>query len=112
MKKLSIGIKIAVSFGIVLLLLLVIGLISFQNLTRLKSEADWVAHTQEVLAHIEEVTVTQTAQWKIVKKTEKEKEQKLQQIDRLAQQITKNIQTVSGLSPQITLTSLLPSIAS
>ncbi|MBI9052901.1 MAG: methyl-accepting chemotaxis protein [Bacteroidales bacterium] len=53
MKKLSIGIKIALSFGIVILLLLFIGLISYQNLTRLKSEADWVSHTHDVLHNIE-----------------------------------------------------------
>ena len=55
MKKLSIGIKIAMSFGIVIILLLFIGLISYQNLTRLTSEADMVTHTQDVLTHIEEV---------------------------------------------------------
>ena len=53
MKKLSIAFKIAISFGIVLLLLLVIGILSYQNLNRLKKEADWVAHTHEVLRNIE-----------------------------------------------------------
>ena len=53
MKKLSIGLKIAVSFGIVLLLLLVIGIISYQNLSRLKSEANWVSHTHDVLHDLE-----------------------------------------------------------
>jgi len=53
MKKLSIGIKIALSFGIVIILLLFIGLISHQNLSRLKSEADWVSHTYDVLHNIE-----------------------------------------------------------
>jgi len=65
----------------------------------------------EILAQIEEIKATQTTQMKIVVKTEKEKDHKLKQIDRLAQQITKNIQSVSGMSPQITLSSLLPSVA-
>ena len=55
MKKISIGIKIALSFGIVIILLLLIGIISHQNLTRLKSEANMVSHTHDVLHNIEQV---------------------------------------------------------
>jgi len=53
MKNLSVGIKIALSFGFVIILLLFIGLISHQNLSRLKSESDWVSHTYDVLHDIE-----------------------------------------------------------
>lgn len=55
MKKLSIAIKITLSFGIVILLLLFIGLISYHNLNRLKSEADSVIFTHNVLHNIEQI---------------------------------------------------------
>lgn len=52
MKKLSISIKIALSFGIVLMLLLVIGLISYQNINRLNNEAGMVTHEYKIINYI------------------------------------------------------------
>jgi len=49
MNKLSIGAKIAISFAIVLILLLVIGFLTLNQMARIKKDNDWITHTQSVL---------------------------------------------------------------
>ena len=55
MKKLSIGLKITLSFAVILLMVLAIGILSHKNLTRLQNESYWVTHTYDVKHSIETV---------------------------------------------------------
>ena len=53
--KWSIGNKIASGFGLALAVLLVVGAVSYDSTTKLSSSADWVRHTHEVLAGLDEL---------------------------------------------------------
>ncbi len=54
--KLSIGGKISIGYGLVLLALLLVGTVSFHNLRRLNEDSAWVTHTVEVLQKIESLS--------------------------------------------------------
>ena len=47
--KWNVGMKIGAGYGLALAILVVIGLVSYQNTLTLTSTADWVAHTHQVL---------------------------------------------------------------
>ncbi|MCD6566645.1 MAG: CHASE3 domain-containing protein, partial [Bacteroidales bacterium] len=51
----SIAARIAAGFGVVLILLIIIGVISFQNMRKLQKDASWVTHTNEILINIEQI---------------------------------------------------------
>jgi methyl-accepting chemotaxis protein len=53
--KWSIGNKIASGFGLALAVLLVVGAVSYDSTTKLRSSADWVQHTHEVITSLEEL---------------------------------------------------------
>ncbi|MFH1052267.1 MAG: methyl-accepting chemotaxis protein [bacterium] len=55
MNKLTIGTKIALGFGVILVLLLVIGIISFRNLVKLTDDAESVAKAHVIIEHINNV---------------------------------------------------------
>ena len=48
--KWKVGTKIAAGFGLVLVIFVVVGFVSWRNLQRQIEDADWVAHTQKVVA--------------------------------------------------------------
>src|SRR5262245_56584763 len=51
----TIGKKIAAGFGVALILLLFIGVISFWNTANSLADARWVSHTHEVLENLEKL---------------------------------------------------------
>ena len=51
-KKFLIGQRIGLGFAISIFVLLVIGLYSLRNLTKMQEESSWVAHTIEVTASL------------------------------------------------------------
>ena len=53
--KWSIGNKIASGFGLALAVLLVVGAVSYDSTTKLRSSADWVQHTHEVITGLDEL---------------------------------------------------------
>jgi methyl-accepting chemotaxis protein len=53
--KWSIGNKIASGFGLALAVLLVVGAVSYDSTTKLRSSADWVQHTHEVITSLDEL---------------------------------------------------------
>jgi methyl-accepting chemotaxis protein len=53
--KWSIGNKIASGFGLALAVLLVVGAVSYDSTTKLRSSADWVQHTHEVITSLNEL---------------------------------------------------------
>jgi methyl-accepting chemotaxis protein len=53
--KWTIGKKIAISFGLALAVLIVVGWVSYASTSKLIESADWVAHTHEVLNGLEDV---------------------------------------------------------
>ncbi|WP_162274682.1 response regulator [Verrucomicrobium sp. GAS474] len=54
--KLSIGVKISIGYGLVLVSLLLIGVVSFHNLKQLNSDSEWVEHTALVLQKMESLS--------------------------------------------------------
>jgi len=55
MKNLSIAVKIAIGFIIILLLFALVSVVSLYNMKKAQEDARWVEHTYEVLAKIESV---------------------------------------------------------
>lgn len=53
--KLSIGVKILLGFGLTLVILVVIGVMSYRSTAKLIDNADWVVHTHRVLESLENV---------------------------------------------------------
>lgn len=51
----SIGKKIGSAFGVALVVLLILGAVSYNSTTKLIESAEWVRHTHEVLSELEEV---------------------------------------------------------
>ena len=49
----SVGRTINITFTVVLLLLGIIGIVSYFNVVRLVDDANWVAHTDEVITNLE-----------------------------------------------------------
>jgi methyl-accepting chemotaxis protein len=55
--KWSIGMKIGGGFGLVLVILLVIGGVSYRNSTAFRESSEWVAHTHQVLEELQDLLV-------------------------------------------------------
>jgi len=55
MLKWNIGTRLSTGFGLVLLILIVIGAVSYQSTNELMENASWVEHTHKVLADLEDV---------------------------------------------------------
>lgn len=53
--KFSVGTKIGFGFGLVLLILLVIGVVSYQSINRLLASNTWVEHTHEVIETLKDI---------------------------------------------------------
>jgi methyl-accepting chemotaxis protein len=49
----TVGKKLAAAFGVALLMLLIVGGVSYRNLTQLIENASWVAHTYQVMENLE-----------------------------------------------------------
>jgi CHASE3 domain sensor protein len=56
--KFSVGAKIGAGFALALLMMVIIGAVSYQSASRMRADAESVDHTRELLARLDELLLT------------------------------------------------------
>jgi methyl-accepting chemotaxis protein len=56
--RMSVGAKIGAGFALALLMMVIIGVVSYQGASRMRADAEAVDHTREILARLEELDLT------------------------------------------------------
>src|SRR3982750_1289122 len=51
----NVGTKIATGFGIALAIFVIVGMVSYRNVNQQAEDAAWVAHTNEVVATLDQI---------------------------------------------------------